>query len=314
MNIKLKKLISLLLLMLVTGPAPASEIDENWSPQSQELLKSLISDVKETMSLIAIAEAQQGHTLEKFKYSLDLAGAYKINLGLILQLNSTQTAFDILSVTPGSLASSHGLRVGDEIVMLNGIAVSASTEAGILKKMRELQVDEEISLTLNRDGRNQEIVIPVSGKYVPRIKLEIGNEYAKTSLAGTATPDLIACGEVTVSLTPPVTGQLYPVSFYLDDEKDNKEQLVVIKLPVGKHTVNVYAQIDNGHEDGSHTDKSQAKAIQINVRKNTSYHLGARVFSENNSESQNNKDWDAVIWNTNQRECRLYPGEGEQHD
>lgn len=299
--------------MLAAGPVSAGDIDENWSPQSQELLKSLISDVKETISLIAIAEAKQGRNLEKFKYSLDLAGAYKINLGLILQLNGSETAFDILSVTPGSLASSHGLRVGDEIVMLNDIAVSAGTEAGILKKIQDLQVDEEISLTFNRDGKNQEIIIPVSGKYVPRIKLEIGNEYAKSSLKGTATPDLTACGEVAVSLSPPATGQLNPVSFFLDDERDNKEQLAVIKLPVGKHTVHVYAQADNGYEDGSH-DQGPAKAIEINVRANTSYHLGARVFSENNSESQSNKDWDAVIWKTSQRECRLYPGEGEQHD
>lgn len=311
MNTKLKKLIGLFLLVLAAGPVSANDIDKNWSPQSQELLKSLINDMRETMSLIAIAEAKQGRTLEQFKYNLDLAGAYQINLGLILQLNSTESAFDILSVTPGSLASSHGLRVGDEIAMLNGIAVSAGTEAGILKKIQQLQVDEEVSLTFNRNGKKQEIVIPVSGKYVPRIKLEIGNEYAKTSLASTATPDLTACGEVTVSLTPPVTGQLYPVSFYLDDERDNKEQLAVIKLPIGKHTVNVYAQAGNGHEDGSYNDKSPAKVIEINVRANTSYHLAARVFSENNAGSQSNKDWDAVIWKTSQRECRLLPGEGE---
>jgi hypothetical protein len=311
LNTKLKKLIGPFLLVLAAGPVSASEIGKNWSPQSQELLKSLISDMRETMSLIEIAEAKQGRTLEKFKYSLDLAGAYQINLGLILQLNSTESAFDILSVTPGSLASSHGLRVGDKIVMLNGIAVSAGTEAGMLKKIQQLQVDEEIILTLDHDGRNQEVVIPVSGKYVPRIKLEIGKEYAKASQTGPVAPDLTACGEVTVSLTPPVTGQLYPVSFYLDDERDNKQQLAVIKLPVGKHTVTVYAQADNGHVDGSHTDKSQAKAIEINVRANTSYHLGARFFSENKPESQNNAYWDAVIWKTSQRQCRLYPGEGE---
>ena len=178
MNIKPKIFIGLFLFLIAIKSMYANEPPEGWSPQSQELLKSLISDVKETMSLITIADSKQGNTLEQYQYHWDLASSYKINLGLILEMNDRQSAFEVLSVTSGSLASSYGISVIDEIVLVDDIPVSAETEAGILERIQRLKVDENLVLTVSREGANQEIVIPVSGKYVPQIRLEIGNEFA----------------------------------------------------------------------------------------------------------------------------------------
>ncbi|MDX2464655.1 MAG: PDZ domain-containing protein [Porticoccus sp.] len=174
MNIKHKILIGLCLLLIATKSVYADIPPEQWSPQSQELLKSLISDVRETLTLIATAEGKQGHTLEQFQYKLDLDRSYKFDLGLVLEMNDEQSAFEVLSVTPGSLASSHGISANDEIVRVDGIPVTAETESSILKRIQRLKVGESLTLTLSREGANQEILVPVTGRIVPRIRLEIG--------------------------------------------------------------------------------------------------------------------------------------------
>ena len=174
MNIKHKILISLCLLLIATKSVYADIPPEQWSPQSQELLKSLISDVRETLTLIVAAEGKQGHALEQFQYKLDLDRSYKFDLGLVLEMNDEQSAFEVLSVTPGSLASSHGISANDEIARVDGIPVTAETESGILKRIQRLKVGDSLALTLSREGANQEILVPVTGQVVPRIRLEIG--------------------------------------------------------------------------------------------------------------------------------------------
>ena len=303
MKSKLINFIAFFALLISSASMYANEKTMQWTPQSKELLQSLKNDVRETLSLIA---ETQGHTSDQFQYSLDLSEAHKVNLGLILELNDSQSAFVVISVTPGGLASAYGLGVDDEIESVDGIDVSATTENEILRRLQHLRMGHKLFLSVSHQGDHREIVIPLSATFVPRVRLEIGYGLAKQhSPTPAAELDSTACGEVAILLSPSENGELHPASFNKNDDNPGTGNQVSYKLSVGQHIVYVYEHIDDDSLVQSRGKEQKAKAIQINVRANTSYHLGAKPITGQYTETPNGEYWEAVIWKTSQRECQL---------
>jgi hypothetical protein len=280
--------------------------NEQWTPHSQELLHSLTNDIKETLSLLARQESKQGRSIENFQYRLELAEVNKVDLGLVVELNKRQSALTVISVTPSGLAAAHGLTVDDEIVSVGTLQVSTGSENVILQRLQQLELGEDLKFRVNRSGVRQEIVIPVTARFMPGINLEIGPGFANQA---TTTADekiaATACGEVSVLEPLPINGELFPATFNLIDADSDSKKQTNIQLPVGRHSINVYEQIDG---DGLklRVDRGQtAKVIEINVRADTHYHLGAKLVDKNSQETASGAYWEAVIWKTSRQQCQL---------
>jgi hypothetical protein len=279
--------------------------NEQWAPHSQELLHSITNDIKETLSLIARQESKQGRSIENFQYRLELTEVNKVDLGLVVELNKRQSALTVISVNPNGLATAHGLTVDDEIVSVGTLQVSTGSENVILQRLQQLKVGEELKLRVNRSGVRQEIVIPVTARFMPGINLQIGHDM------GTKTPNAFemtvasGCGEISVLESPPLNGELFPATFSLIDADSNSTNQTNIKLPVGRYMVNVNEQIDaEGLKLQVERDQT-AKVIEINIRADTHYHLGAKLVDKNSQATASGAYWEAVIWKTSRQQCQL---------
>ncbi len=306
MNIQFKRFVGYLLLLILSPAICANQDTQHLTPQSQKLLQSLQDDVRKTLSLIAREQLKQGQTIEQFQYTLDLPASYKIDLGLILEMNDKQSALLVVSVTPGSLASSQGLAIADEIVSVDGVRVSARSEADILERLQRLNTGEDLSLMVSRQSVTQGVLIPVTGRFIPRIKLEIGNHLKNQEpLTPVEKSDARACGRITVLMDSSESNDLHSVSIYRVDENHAMEAQSNLKLAVGNHTVYVHERISDDHFSNLIERERKPRAIQIDVKADTNYHLGSKLIAEGDVELVNGEYWQAVIWKATKQGCQL---------
>lgn len=144
------------------------------SSKSQLVVERLKDDIRHTMELIALAENKQMKSLAEFSYKLVLEEYHQIRLGLVLEFDEKTNVFNVLSVSPNSLASNVGIKVNDQIFSVNYKRVDSDNNESILQSLQQLQVKEELTLGANISGEKQELTILVKGTFVPKIDIQFG--------------------------------------------------------------------------------------------------------------------------------------------
>ena len=109
------------------------------------------------------------------------------------------------------------------------------------------------------------------------------------------------CGVVSVHVNPPKAKDIFPASIQKIDKDHLKRDRNSFKLSVGKHTILLQEYIDI--KNFTIRVRSRAKPLEINVEKNTIYHIGAKYNRDKGFKIHKGGYWSPVVWKTSNKEC-----------
>ncbi len=302
---KLYKMIIGMWALFLCG-SPYAE-NQQFTPESEQLLNQLRGNIKGTLLAVAENEKRAGHNMVDFHFSMELPPQQMTNLGLILDVDSSANGYKVLSVTPGSTAEKLAIKSGDRILAINDVKINEVNSGDAIHQLNQLVAGQQIKLALQTNGNYKELSTKIAGQYIPGIRLEIGSQ----SLAGieteTAEPgsSAEACGEVTVFFKPPQAREIYPAVFNKIDDKHAVRNWHNYRLPVGKHIIYLHEHINDTKNLLRRIGRQKAKPIEIEIKANTRYHLGAKFIRANRFKTLKGRHWEPVIWKTSKAACSL---------
>jgi len=308
------KLILVISWMLLNFSSAAALDSTVLTDDSQKLIEQLQKKIEATRLAIAVNETNSGNDMENFYHSLSLPEKLYVNLGVLLNSNTANAGYQIVSVKAGSSADKLGLKVNDFIQHINGIEVNALPSNTALNTLGNLKPNEELTLGVESSGNYKEFKTKLSGVSVPAVTLSMGNSSSSNSSAENNEPleDEVTnignpCGAV--SLVRP--GEFNRVLFKKIDGLGVPTGRKFIQLPVGKHQLSLYRGYkgnSSGRPDG------KAMPLEIDIQANTTYYLAAKILDESRFDRtrhtvgtriQKKIKWQPFIWKTETKECSL---------
>lgn len=167
----------ILILFLATNALAYSsqeKLDDVLSAKSLLAVERLKDEIRQTMRLIELAEQNNLEQFEEFSYRISLAAYYQIRLGLILDYDEEENAFNVLSVSPNSLAKKAGIEVNDKILSINYERVNSKNSDLLVQYLQKLEVDEELTLEIKQQDFVHVLNISVNGVYIPEVDIQVG--------------------------------------------------------------------------------------------------------------------------------------------
>ena len=113
-----------------------------------------------------------------------------------------------------------------------------------------------------------------------------------------------ACGYISATAKPPQSAGIYPADIVRIDGKDTpKRALNRYPLPVGKHAIAIQEQVASTPRGytllrklGNQATAVVLKIIEIDVKPNMSYQLGAKLDKAKIDRKQPDAFWEPVVW------------------
>lgn len=284
-------------LALISSSVLAATDNDSYTPESQKLLNSLQDEIRSTLIAVSKYETQAGKDMRNFHYTLALPAHEITYLGMVLNLDNEENGFEVLSVTPGGSADKLAIKSQDRVLEINNIKVNSSNKDATIAALRNLRRGDSLDLVVSSANETRELTTKLEGQYVPPINIEFGLNENSASMSGSQG----GCGIVSISTRPPESRDIYPATFHKinkDHLKRNRNNFI---LPVGKHTIYLHDGID---DQQMRKRNIKAKPIEIVVKANTVYHLGAKFNRSKKYKTVNGDYWTPVIWKTATRECK----------
>ncbi len=272
------------------------------SSESEQLIKDLQQKIQSTVAAIAEIENSSGNSAKDLHILIDLPAKYSPNLGMVLDLESIDNGYKVLSITPGSLAANLNVAPGDLITTINGISIEGSNKRKAFEQLENVLPGDRLELQLNKNGKAAKISTLVKGRYSPSVKLEIGTEPSATAID---TPDETElaneCGTVSVFFTPPETKRLYSAYVSKINDRGVIRSKESFRLKPGKHTIYLHELIDDPFFKRRHRGLQRAKPLEIDVKANTTYYLAAKFIKDKAFKQRKGEYWEPVIWKETQK-------------
>ncbi|MCW8878859.1 MAG: PDZ domain-containing protein [Kangiellaceae bacterium] len=285
--------------------------------ESQQLLQQLSEQIKGTLIAIGQNEVKAGKRAEDVYIALDFPAQKEAKLGLVLDLESANSGYRVLSTTPGGFAEQISIEAGDVITHVNDTQVSGTNSQQLLEEIQMLTPGERIKLAVNRDGQIHDFDAQLTGRYIPEIKLEVGSQLLSYNGLDSNDADAAGnenevdkenvdkqCGRVSVFFRPPETRDLYPARINKIDDDSVLLGRVTIRLPPGKHVVKLNERITDRHLRRKKGIR-KAKPLEIDVKPNTNYYLAAKFIRSKRMKMFKEEYWEPVVWKSSQRKCEL---------
>lgn len=281
--------------------------DHQYTTESEQLLEQLQGNIKGTLLAVAENEKKAGYDMANFRFSVEFPPQQMTNLGLILDVDRSAEGYKVLSVTPGSTADKLAIKSGDKILAINDVKINKANNEKTISQLNQLVAGEQIKLALNTNGNYKELSTKIAGQYIPGVKLEIGSQAlakmdTKTAKISSAVK---GCGQVTVFFDPPQAREIYPAVFNKIGKNHGIRNWHSFRLPVGKHTIYLHEHIYDTKYLLRRIGRQKAKPIEIDVKANTSYHLGAKFIRANRFKTAKGRHWEPVVWKTSESNCKL---------
>ncbi len=273
--------------------APAQQ-----DPKTQVLLEQLQGQIHGTMLAIAELEQQEGRASQDFKYSWTMPSKDQANIGLVLDVNQPAQGYQVLSVTPGSTADVLGITSGDFITKINGISVN-SENSQTINLLKNLRGGDMLELTINNSGKQRQLSTKVASLKLPSVSFTVG---AADKMLANSDPS--SCGNLTIFNKPPAARDIHPVTVAKIDGERSYTSLKFIKLPVGKHIIHLHEYISDPRVRRPNGIQ-KSKPIEIEIKANMKYHLGAQFNSKLRYKTKKELFWTPVVWKISQRKCQL---------
>ena len=120
-----------------------------------------------------------------------------------------------------------------------------------------------------------------------------------------------ACGYISTSAKPPQSEGIYPADIRRVDGQDTpKRALNRYPLTVGKHQIAIQEQVASTPRGytllrklGNKAAPLVLKIIEIEIKANTSYQIGARLDKAKIDRKNPNDFWEPVVWKQSEQAC-----------
>ncbi len=302
--------------LLLAGRAGAVESGTPPAPLRDELQHVLLR-------LIESGEFA-GTQPEDITFRLDAPAQRMSNLGLLVDSTSAEHARDglaVLAVSPGSSAEHLGVRSGDVLVAVQEVELTnrGADEAGramAARLLREtvdaLPDDMPLRLAVRRDGRPLVLAGPLHRVTLPPIHLVVGRDALIASTApgdgrvASVPPASGGCGRVSTFDVAPRARQLHAVKLLaIDGHAAGPAGTQNSVLDAGMHTLELAEQIESRYLSFNARQRpSGGKMLQIEIKPDTTYFLGARLDPARRMEWKDGAYWEPVVWKEAAEPCR----------
>jgi len=276
---------------------------EQLSPESQQLLEQLQDKVKVTLLSVSKYEHQSGRDMSDFYYRITSPAMSEANIGLSLDIEDINQGFTVINVAESSLASSLKIEKGDRILSVNGVEVNEMNQRKVITIFQQLRPNDLLSMVLLKRGEKHELSAKVKGRNLPEYSLTIGNisgsRPTKLSEAGDQ------CGVINVTKVPSSVKDIYSAYIINIDGRGVVSTRSTFKLPPGKHVLRVHELASGGNLSRRKSNMQIAKTLEIEVKPNMKYYLGAKFDRENRSSRLKEEYWKPVIWKISEQACQM---------
>ena len=303
----LAKLFVLVISLTLSLSVLAITETKQYTSESTILLNQLQNHIRVTLLAVSDNEKKVGNNMHDFHYLLAVPAQELVHLGLVFDSDNVNNGYDVLSVTPGSTADKLGIKSKDIILKINDIIINNSTTESAIHLLKNLKIGNTLKLTVKSETGERELTSTLTGQYVPEIRLELGpvSELVSMKSGGLANINEASksCGVVSVLLNPPEARDIFPASIHKIDDDHLKRNRSSFKLPVGKHTIYIQEYIDV--KNITIRRRSRAKPIEIEVKENTTYRIGAQFHRDKALKIHKGGYWSPMVWNTFNQECSI---------
>lgn len=266
-------------------------------------------------TLLRLLQSGEVDAAELGSLSVSAAPSQRTDFGAVVDLrpDADSAGVPVLAVTPGGNAAGLGVRAGDRIVAVDGVALKGGPAApgDVLRR----QLDDgapRLSLTVLREGEMRVLNGPVRSWALPGYRLELEAAVASASLAAGAAQGA-GCGRISLVGMPPRTDNVFPAELiFIDGETPKPYGGPAYRLSAGRHLLTVDEQIDPRRlsmQIGLDKQRRQQpregyKVLELVVEPDTTYRLGARYFPELQDRGLENEYWEPVIYAEAHEGCR----------
>ena len=297
---------ALFLLILSPANAAGSEEYSKITEESEQLVTELQQQIKSTVAAIAELEANAGNSVQDLHIQMDLPAKQSPNLGLVLDLDSEDNGYKVLSVTPASLADNLDIVPGDIITRINTVEISRANKRQAFSELENSSPGDSLQLTIIHNGAIRNIDSTVSGQYIPSIKLEIGSQLSDKQPTQESALNENACGTVSVFFTPPESKRLYSAYVSKINDRSVNRNRESFRLKPGLHTIYLHELIDDPFFTRRYKGLQSAKPIEIDIKVNTTYYLAAKFIKGKAFRQRKGEYWEPVVWKeTIKGQCEL---------
>lgn len=246
----------------------------------------------------------------------------RADFGAIVDVRPRSAAdgLEVLAVTPGGNAAALGLRAGDRIVAVDGMALDGLGTDAQGRSVAAATLSERVSasqgplvLEVVRDGRRTELRGPVQAHVLPPFRLELGAALAGAQLAAPAAGDSDStCGRISVFDVAPRKSHVYPaVLIALGGEVPGPAGNDAYRVRPGRHELTVAEAIDPEQFTSlarvtrdRRSDPDRYKTLVIDVQPGITYRLGAQFHLDERHSIRDGEYWDPVIYTEVAEPCR----------
>jgi len=308
---KLIKFFVAVVSVILSISVQANSETKQYTTESTKLLSQLQEQIRVTLLAVSNNERIAGKNMYDFHYLFSLPAQEVTYLGLILELDNADNGYEVLSVTPGSTADKLAIKSREHILKINDLTINNSTAESSLRLLNDLKPGEVLNLTVKSKKGERELTTKLTGQFIPKISLEIGsdNKMAAMETASLNSNNTASgvCGKVSAFFNPPEAKEIYPASFYKIDDGHLNKNRNSFKLPVGKHTISLHEHIDdkNFSKKGRGRGYRKDKSIEIDVKENTTYYIGAKFIRKNKLKILKDEYWTPIVWKVSNKECSL---------
>lgn len=318
MNTGIRTLLAAVLLA-AAGAASAEEAAgrTDAAPVAERMLQAELRDVLNRM----IASGAFGATdPERIALSVTLPAERYLDLGLLIDSQADARAgVVVLGTLPGAAAQTLGVRAGDRITAVNGVSLRGQPDAvarlrGALDALRE---GGQLALDVERAGRTVQLAGPVQPRYIPAVRLELGEANLVASTGAAAATASVAgapaqvadgsCGRISAFHVAPRSQDLYAAKILaIDGAIPGPRSQHTFRVAPGRHLVEVAEQIDTQDLSTVHTRarRHRNKIFEIVVEPGMTYLVAARFNEDRQHDVANGEYWDPVVWKTVAEACR----------
>ncbi|PCI71347.1 MAG: hypothetical protein COB38_05845 [Gammaproteobacteria bacterium] len=301
--------LNIICVMFLSASYQTAALQNNqYSDTTQKILNRLQYQIDASLYAIAEERKKSSESMKGFYFAVEKPASETTNLGVVLDTSHASKGFEVLTVTPNSIAELNGLKTGDRIVEISGHRISESNKQKMFDSLLGLESGTKLSMSvLNNDGE-QHLNMPITGNYRPSIKIEIGQQSIQVAqVEDNKQSEDSSCGEISVFFSPPVTKDLHSAFVNSIDGDGVLRNRQTFRLAPGKHIIKLHELISSRENIRRSGGIQKSKPLEIEIEKNVTYHLAAKFNRLKRFKTRKGEYWEPVIWRTKKKanDCEL---------